>query len=44
LPSGRVPVNGRTTQEIESVIVKRLQGKANQPQVLVRVVKNNTSK
>jgi polysaccharide export outer membrane protein len=41
--AGRVPVKGRTTQEIESVIVKRLQGKANQPQVLVRVVKNNTS-
>ena len=40
---GRVPVKGRTTQEIESDIVKRLTGKANQPQVLVRVIKNNTS-
>lgn len=40
--AGRVPVKGRTTQEIESDIVKRLKGKANQPQVLVRVVKNNT--
>jgi len=41
--AGRVPVKGRTTQEIEADIVERLQGKANQPQVLVRVVKNNTS-
>lgn len=41
--AGRVAVNGRTTHEIETDIVKRLQGKANQPQVLVRVIKNNTS-
>lgn len=41
--AGRVPVKGRTTQEIEADIVKRLTGKANQPQVLVRVIKNNTS-
>lgn len=41
--AGRVPVNNRTTFEIETDIIKRLQGKANQPQVLVRVVKNNTS-
>ena len=41
--TGRVPVKGRTTQEIEADIVKRLTGKANQPQALVRVVKNNTS-
>jgi polysaccharide export outer membrane protein len=41
--AGRVPVTGRTTQEIEADIVKRLSGKANQPQVLVRVIKNNTS-
>lgn len=41
--AGRVSVNGRTTHEIETDIVKRLQGKANQPQVLVRVIKNNTS-
>lgn len=41
--AGRVPVKGRTTQEIETDIVKRLTGKANQPQVLVRVIKNNTS-
>lgn len=41
--AGRVPVKKRTTQEIEEDVVKRLQGKANQPQVLVRVIKNNTS-
>ncbi|MBL8473413.1 MAG: polysaccharide export protein [Rhodocyclaceae bacterium] len=41
--AGRVRVNGRTPPEIEADIVKRLGGKANQPQVLVRVVKNNTS-
>lgn len=41
--AGRVPVKGSTTQQIEADIVKRLRGKANEPQVLVRVVKNNTS-
>jgi polysaccharide export outer membrane protein len=41
--AGRVPVKRRSTQEIEADIVKRLTGKANQPQVLVRVIKNNTS-
>lgn len=41
--AGRVPVKGRSTQEIESDIGKRLEGKANQAQVLVRVIKNNTS-
>ncbi|WP_322995292.1 polysaccharide biosynthesis/export family protein [Castellaniella sp.] len=41
--AGYVPVKGRTTQQIEHEIVKRLTGKAHQPQVLVRVVKNNTA-
>lgn len=41
--AGRVPVKGRTTREIEIDIARRLTGKANQPQVLVRVIKNNTS-
>jgi polysaccharide export outer membrane protein len=36
-------VEKRTTQQVEADIVKRLAGKANQPQVLVRVIKNNTS-
>lgn len=40
---GRVPVKGRETNQIEQDITSSLQGKANQPQVLVRVVKNNTS-
>ncbi|MBX3671195.1 MAG: polysaccharide export protein [Rhodocyclaceae bacterium] len=41
--AGRVSVKGRSTAEIEADIVRRLQGKANQPQVLARVIKNNTS-
>lgn len=41
--AGRVSVKERTTQEIEREIVTRLYGKANQPQILVRVIKNNTS-
>jgi polysaccharide export outer membrane protein len=40
---GRVTVHGDTTEEIEATLVKDLRGKANQPQVLVRVVKNNSS-
>jgi polysaccharide export outer membrane protein len=41
--AGHVSVRGRSTQEIEADIGKRLLGKANSPQVLVRVVQNNTS-
>ncbi len=41
--AGRISVKERTTQEIEREIVTRLYGKANQPQILVRVIKNNTS-
>jgi polysaccharide export outer membrane protein len=41
--AGQVPVKGRNTQEIEADIVRRLKGLANEPQVLVRVIKNNTS-
>lgn len=41
--AGHIPVKGRNTQGIEEDVKKRLQGKANQPQVLVRVIKNNTS-
>ena len=40
---GHVSVRGRSTQQIETDIASRLRGKANQPQVLVRVIKNNTS-
>lgn len=41
--AGWVPVEGRTTQEIEAEIARRLAGKSNQAQVLVRVIRNNTS-
>ncbi|GHC50625.1 capsular polysaccharide biosynthesis protein [Alcaligenes pakistanensis] len=41
--AGRIAVKGRNTQQIEESIAKRLQGKANNPQVLVRIIKNNTS-
>lgn len=41
--AGRVAIMGRTTEQIETAIVNHLKGKANQPQVLVRVSKNNTS-
>lgn len=41
--AGRVNVKGRITQDIERDIVRRLQGQANQPQVLVRVMGNNTA-
>ena len=41
--AGRVSVKGRTIHDIEADIAKRLVGIANQPQVLVRVIKNNTS-
>jgi len=40
---GRLALQGHTPQEIEAVIVRDLRGKANQPQVLVRVSQNNTS-
>ena len=37
-----VPVAGKTPQQIEADLVMRLKGKANQPQVLVRVIRNAT--
>lgn len=37
---GALPVKGRTPREIEADIVRRLQGKANAPQVLVRLTRN----
>ena len=40
--AGTVPVAGKTPQQIEADLVMRLKGKANQPQVLVRVVRNAT--
>ena len=41
--AGKVAVRGRTIDQIGDDITKRLHGKANRPQVLVRVAKNNTS-
>lgn len=41
--AGTVPVAGKTPQQIEADLVMRLKGKANQPQVLVRVIRNATS-
>jgi polysaccharide biosynthesis/export protein len=41
--AGRIAVKGNTTEQIEASIVRHLKGKANQPQVLVDVVKNNAS-
>ncbi|MBQ3059744.1 MAG: polysaccharide export protein [Desulfovibrio sp.] len=41
--AGRIRVAGRTVREIENDIVQRLQGKANNPQVMVRVTGNPTS-
>ncbi|VVE73515.1 sugar transporter [Pandoraea captiosa] len=37
--AGRVPVTGRTINEVSGEIAKRLKNKANQPQVMTRVVK-----
>lgn len=41
--AGMVPAAGKAPQQIEAEIARRLQGKANQPQVLVRVTRNATS-
>lgn len=41
--AGVVPVAGKSPQWIEGEIVRRLVGKANQPQVMVRVTRNVTS-
>jgi polysaccharide biosynthesis/export protein len=41
--TGQILVNGRTSNQIEALIVDRLKGKANQPQVLVRILRNNSS-
>jgi len=41
--AGNLKAAGRTPAQIESEIVSRLKGKANQPQVLVRVMKNASS-
>jgi hypothetical protein len=40
---GAVQAGGRRSHDIEEEIAARLQGKANQPQVLVRTIQNNTA-
>ena len=41
--AGQIAAAGRSPQQIEADIAKRLQGKANQAQVLVRVIRNASS-
>lgn len=41
--AGAVPAAGRTPQQVEAEITRRLQGIANGPQVLIRVIQNVTS-
>ena len=41
--AGQVSAAGRSPQQIEADIVQRLQSKANQPQVLLRVIRNASS-
>ncbi|MHB8843716.1 MAG: polysaccharide biosynthesis/export family protein [Nitrospirota bacterium] len=41
--AGQVAAAGSSTLQIETEIEQRLKGKAHQPQVLVRVIRNNTS-
>jgi len=41
--AGSIPVAGKSPPQIEADIVRRLKDKANQPQVLVRVVRNTTA-
>lgn len=41
--AGQIQAAGRTTNQIETEVAQRLKGKANQPQVLVRTIRNNTA-
>lgn len=41
--AGEIACANKTPQQIEAEVAQHLKGKANQPQVLVRVIKNNTS-
>jgi polysaccharide export outer membrane protein len=41
--AGAIMAAGRTPQQIAAEITRRLHGKANQPQVLVRIIRNNTA-
>jgi polysaccharide export outer membrane protein len=41
--AGPLRVEGQTLQQVETAIAERLKGKANQPQVIVRLVRNASS-
>lgn len=41
--AGQVAAAGRSSTQVEKEILKRLAGKANQPQVLVRMIQNNSA-
>jgi polysaccharide export outer membrane protein len=41
--AGNIDAGGESVQQIEAAITRKLHGKANQPQVLVRLVANNTA-
>lgn len=41
--AGQIQAAGRTPQQIEAEVARKLTGKANQPQVLVRTIRNNTA-
>jgi polysaccharide export outer membrane protein len=41
--AGAISAAGKTLPEVEAEVARRLQGKANQPQILVRMTKNVTS-
>ncbi len=41
--AGRISAGGKTLQDIQADIVSRLTGKANQPEVLVRMTRNSSS-
>ena len=41
--AGAIRAGDRSIKQIEDEVVRRLKGKANQPQVLVRVIRNNTA-
>ncbi len=41
--AGSIAVAGKSPQQVEAEIAQRLKGKANQPQVMVRVIRNVTS-
>lgn len=41
--AGRIRAAGQTPQQVEAEVVRRLAGKANQPEVMLRVTRNTTS-